>query len=122
MTGPPDVRFDHAASAEASAACRAVADRLAAATDDRVRVGHATREAWSGPEAESFDGLLRSEVNGASEIIEALRRLAASIDQSADTARTEQQRRERVRAELAAEEERQRRAAEQRALEREASR
>lgn len=122
LAGPPDVRFDHGAAAEASAACRTVADRLAAVTDERVRVGHATREAWSGPEAVSFDGLLRSEVTGAGEIIEALRRLAGSIDQAADTARTEQHRRERVRAELAAEAERQRRAAEQRAVEQGAGR
>lgn len=121
MEGPPDVRFDHAAAADASAACRLVANRLSTATDERSRVGRDTRQSWTGPEAEQFDGLLESELTSARHIVEELRHLAASIDQAATAAREEQRRRERVRAELA-EAERRRRAAEQQAREQAAPR
>lgn len=68
------------------------------------RRGSAARRAqdgWTGEHAETFEGLLAGELRAGDELAATLRAVAASIDRAASDARTEQRRRERVRAELA---------------------
>src|SRR3954451_8220732 len=94
-----DVMFDQAGAADLAAEFRAAATELDQQSGEaRVLPALAARADWRGPHAERFDQRLRQLCSDGAEIAAAVRRAASRLDEMADSARREQQRRERARA------------------------
>jgi uncharacterized protein YukE len=108
VSGPRDVRFDWQAASAASSACRQAANRMDGRTTRRGSAARRAQAGWTGEHAETFEGLLAGELEAGTSLATILRDTANAIDQAAGEARAEQQRRERIRAEMRAEEERRR--------------
>jgi hypothetical protein len=94
-----DVVFDQAGAADLAAEFRAAATELDhQAGEARALPALAARADWRGPHAERFDQRLQQCCADGAEIAAAFRRAASGLDEMAEAARREQQRREQARA------------------------
>lgn len=92
-----DVRFDWAAAARLAAELRATAAVLEAQVGARNAAAGVAREEWRGVFAEQFGERMRICTADARRFAAAMRDGAAQLDELAELARQEQQRRERAR-------------------------
>jgi uncharacterized protein YukE len=97
MTELGDVHFDYAGAAELADTLRSTARIVDHQTGEREGLGAQAQQEWRGVYRERFDTWFGDCLRHSRSIADALRALANQLDQAAQDARAEQNRRERVR-------------------------
>lgn len=93
-----DVRFDHAAAAEAARACRRAARRLTELAVERTGLDGAATLEWRGRYRGDFDHVRGVHQRWTARLVDDLRAQADRLEAAADTARSLQRQREEERA------------------------